>query len=276
MMHQIIDRGILKLLQVSDLHVGSDVGLCPPEFRLEKGNIVTFGDNYHQQWLWEKYRNDVFPRAMRIIGDDPFVLLVNGDVTEGIHHGGKETLADTLEIHAENAKAVLDPLCELADIVLFTFGTRCHTHTVENMLAKHYGKTPETSMAKQKWLFDMHGVLIDAAHHMGVTKRAYLEGSSLSIEMGNARLNYARSQHRIPMLFMRGHRHTHGVYSDGRARAACTGAWQMLTSHGHQVVTDSIPAPSMIVHDFSKTEFGTLPTITEILARPPETQALVV
>lgn len=275
MMHQIIDRGILKLLQLSDLHVGSNVGLCPPEFKLELGNIVSFGENYHQEWLWQQYEG-LIERAMRIIGDDPFAVLFNGDLTEGIHHGGKETLADTIAIHTENAINVITKLVELADLRLFTFGTRCHTNTVENDIARKFGATPETSVAKQKWLFEMNGVLIDAAHHMSVTKRAYLEGSALSIEMGNARQNYQRSGHRCPQMFLRGHRHTHGVYSDGRGRFCVTGAFQMLTSHGHKVVTDSIPAPSMIVHDFSKTEFGTLPTTTELLAIPPETQALAI
>ena len=42
-------------------------------------------------------------------------------------------------------------------------------------------------MAREKWLFRIHGCLIDATHHIGVTSRAYLEATAMSIAMGNAR-----------------------------------------------------------------------------------------
>ena len=73
------------LVVVSDLHCGSEVGLLPPEVETHSGNTVGFGSNYHQEWLWDKW-TEAQERVLAVAGDDPFVLLCNGDATEGIHH----------------------------------------------------------------------------------------------------------------------------------------------------------------------------------------------
>ena len=196
---------------------------------------------------------------------DEAIALLNGDATEGIHHRTTEVTAATIHEHAQNALQCLEPWHGLASRWLVTMGTECHTHAIEKDIAKELG-----SEARDKWLFRVNGCLIDAAHHVGTTKRSYLEGSAFSIEMGNARVNYARCNQEVPKVFLRGHRHCHGWFSDGHGAMGITGAWQFLTRHGKKVVTDSIPRPSILVLDWRGCKPGELPIAKEFVATPPQ------
>ena len=68
------------LVVVSDLHCGSTVGLLAPDAETHYGNTIGFGSNYHQEWLWDKWQEGM-RRVFALAGDDPYVLLCNGDAT---------------------------------------------------------------------------------------------------------------------------------------------------------------------------------------------------
>jgi hypothetical protein len=252
---------------VSDLHCGSNVGLCPPEVETEAGNKVSHGDNLHQKWLWEMWQEGI-GRFKKIVGKSPVALMVNGDATEGAHHRNEKDLVLAMDLHTGIAVECLRPLTKLCAKVFVTKGTECHTLDMENVLADKLGA--ESGRAHDKWLLEMGGCLIDAAHHMTTTSRAHLEAGAMSILMSNAALNYARSKQRIPNIFLRAHRHCGGWYSDGSGMFVVTGAWQMLTRHGHKVVTDSIPRPSIMILDWRGRPEGSLPQIHEIKFAPPQ------
>ncbi len=255
------------LIVVSDIHAGSAVGLATPETKTKAGNLITHGDNHHQAWLWANWLEGI-ARVKKLVGSSPAALLVNGDATEGVHHRNEADLvAALIETHTEMAVECLRPLSKLASKTFVTLGTECHTKHMEDVLAVKLGAVG--GKAKDKWLIDFNGCLVDAAHHMPTTSRAYLEASHLSICMGNARLNYARCGHRLPSVFLRGHRHCGGYYSDGAGLYAVTGAWQFLTRHGHKVVTDSIPRPSILVLDWRDLPTGSLPQVHNITFNPP-------
>lgn len=256
---------MLLNLIVSDTHCGSDVGLLAPSFQTGKGNVITHGNNHHQAWLWQNWKS-LLAEAYKIIGKDKFVLTINGDAIEGIHHRSTEMVSQKWEEHLQIATDILKPVADKAAKVLVVKGTECHTQNLEQALSDRLGG----GVAKDKHLYRMHGCLIDAAHHMGTTSRSYLEASSYSIHMGNARLNYARAGHEIPKVFLRGHRHVGGQFNDGYGIYAVTGAWQFLTRHGHKVVTDSIPSPTILVLDWRGARKGDLPRVHELRATPPQ------
>lgn len=255
------------LIVVSDIHCGSNVGLAAPETKTKSGNVISFGDNLCQQWLWEKWCEGV-ERVKNIIGKDKAVLLVNGDATEGVHHSNSaDVIAALIETHTEMAEECLRPFSAMCSSTLVTLGTECHTKHMEDTLAEKLGAVGKK--ARDKWHFSIHGCEIDAAHHMPTTSRAYLEASHLSICMGNARQNYLRAGHSVPKVYLRGHRHCGGHYSDGAGLFGVTGAWQFLTRHGHKVVTDSIPRPSILVLDWRDRSEGDLPAVHDITFNPP-------
>jgi hypothetical protein len=254
------------LVVCSDLHCGSTVGLMPPDSENLAGNTINFGKNHHQRWLWECWQN-ALSQVATIAGPDPYAVLVNGDATEGIHHRSPEVVASLIENHCAMAAEALKPLTSKAAATFVVKGTECHTHDVESYLARLIGARDE--VARDKWLINIHGCAIDATHHIGATSRAYLEASALSITLGNARLNSVRAGHPVAQVYLRGHRHCGGVYSDGSGMIGVTGGWQFLTRHGHKVVPDSIPRPSLLILDWRGKPQGALPSPHHIFYNPP-------
>jgi len=254
------------LVVVSDLHCGSTVGLMPPDSENMAGNTINFGKNHHQAWLWEKW-TAAQKTVAEIAGDDPLVLLVNGDATEGIHHRSPEVVASLIENHCAMAATALRPFSQRAVETLVVKGTECHTHDIESYLARLLGA--REGLAREKWLFRMNGCLIDATHHIGVTSRAYLEATAMSVAMGNARLNSVRAGHEPASVFLRAHRHCGGWFSDGASMLCITGGWQFLTRHGAKVVPDAIPRPSVIVLDWRGKPERALPQVHNLHFNPP-------
>lgn len=207
-------------------------------------------------------------KVREIAKGEKMALLLNGDACEGVHHkNNAELVAAKIEEHIRMTEECLAPLLVSADKRFVVKGTECHTRDIESLLADRIGA--ETKKAKDKWHICINGCAVDAAHHMGTSSRAYLEASLMSIQMGNARLNYLRAGHPVPKVFLRGHRHCGGYYSDGQGLFAVTGGWQFLTRHGHKVVTDSIPRPSMLVLDWRDKPEGALPYVHDITFNPP-------
>ena len=242
---------------VSDLHVGGTTALWPPDGQLTSGNTVGFGSNVHQAWLWEVWQ-DTIKTAKEHFGKDPWVLILNGDLVEGAHHNNKEVNAAIESDHMEAAIQCLRPLVRLAQKTYVIRGTECHTREFESCIAKQI----QAEFAGDKLMLEIHGTLIDAAHHMPTTGRAYLEAGALSILMGNARLNYARVNHRLPKVFLRAHRHVVGAYSDGTGAIVATGAYQLLTRWAKKVVGESICRPAFAILDWRGRPKDSVPAIT--------------
>lgn len=262
---------IKLLVVVSDIHCGSDVGLATPETETKAGNVIGFGKNYHQRWLWESWTSGI-KSIKTVIGRDheSAALLVNGDATEGSHHrNDADLIASDILTHTNMAIDCLTPLRNLVDKAFVTLGTECHTKEMEHLLAEKL--RAETGKAKNQWLIDCNkGCLVDAKHHMGVTSRAYLEASAMSIEMANVRVNCIRAGHRVPTVFLRGHRHCGGYFTDGSGLFGVTGGFQFLTRHGHKVVPSSIPSPTILVLDWRKSAPGALPYVHQFKFNPPQ------
>ena len=256
-------------VNVSDPHCGSIVGLMPPVFVGDDGNFLTHGKNYAQKWLWKTWES-VWEEVYAIVGKDPFVLTVNGDVREGVHHGGRELIAQKNREHTRMAFEVLLPHAKRAARVRLSEGTECHSQDAEHDVAVMLRGEGIDAQCKSKWLFEINGILYDMTHHIGTTSRAYLEATTFSVTMGNAMLNQLRSEHRTARLFLRGHRHCGGAFTDGHGMLCVTPAWQMLTRHGRKVVPDSIPRPGIIVLDHRNQKPGRVPACHTFFVNPPQ------
>lgn len=261
------------MVVVSDTHCGSEVGLSPRKFKLRNGNVVIIGDNLIQQWLADQW-DIAMGRVIEIAGKDPAVLLINGDAIEGCHHrNDKELVAAEEEKQIEMVIECLKPLSKICKKTFVVKGTECHTKNLESLLAKELKAV--SGVARDKWLIEIHGCLVDAVHHMPTTGRKHLEASAMGIIMANAISNAVRAGWRVPKVFLRAHRHCGGKYDDGVTMLAVTGAWQFLTRHGYKVVPDSIPSPTVLVLDWRRKQFGELPEVHEIKSIQPEPEITV-
>jgi hypothetical protein len=255
-----------KLLVVlSDLHAGSDVGLLPEKVELDDGQTLGHGSNPWQKWLWGEWLK-MQEWVEKVTGGDDFSILLNGDLIEGLHHRSDEVMAAKIMEHCTIAKTALTPLVDASSEIYATRGTECHTRDLETYLMRSMGKDKAHDFIQ----LNFNGVLVDCRHHMSVTSRLHLEASGLAIVAANNRSNAIRAGHAPARIFLRGHRHIPGMYSDGEVLVAVTGAWQGLTRHGKKVVTDSIPRPSCIILDARNTPHGELPAIHHRVFNPPQ------
>lgn len=259
-------RQPLLNLVISDTHCGSDVGLTPKHVRLEKGRILSCTGDPYLEWLDSSF-TDMQNRFHALRDGAPYILTINGDVIEGIHHRSEEVVAAKFVEHLEIAKAALGPLISQAAATYVTIGTECHTRDFEKVFVKEMKiKQP----ARHIQHYEVHGCLVEAVHHMPVTSRKHLEASALSIIMANRISNLVRARHSVPRVFIRGHRHITGDYCDGENVILCCGPWQGLTRHGHKVVPDSISRPSAYVLDWRGRDRGDLPARHQFVYTPPE------
>lgn len=255
-----------KLLVVlSDLHCGSDVGLLPAKVQLDDGQELGHGSNPWQKWLWAQWLA-MQDWIKKVTADNVFAIIINGDAIEGIHHKSDEMVAAKILEHCTIARMALAPIVDASAEVYCTRGTECHTRDLETYLMRSLGRGKAHDFIQ----LNFNGVLVDARHHMGVTSRLHLEATGLAIVAANNRSNAVRAGHRPARIFLRGHRHIPGIYSDGEVLVGVTGAWQGLTRHAKKVVADSIPRPSCLILDARNTAPGDLPAIHHRVFNPPQ------
>ncbi len=133
---------------VSDIHCGSSVGLLPPGFVLAEGQEI--GQSKRQKWLWQAW-TDTWNRFYEYAGDEPFALVVNGDIIEGVHHGTKQVISPDANDHLEAAVATLKPIADKAAKVFITDGTECHSANTEQKLGKILNAVPDPNTGRRSW-----------------------------------------------------------------------------------------------------------------------------
>lgn len=250
---------------VSDLHAGSDCGILPPSVELTDGQIIGYGKNPWQKWLWAKWL-EMQDEVKEICGGDDYILVCNGDLVEGIHHRSDEVVQAKIMEHLVIANHCMQPLASGAAKIYMTRGTECHVRDLETVLAKEWG----AGKAHDAIQFRVNGLLYDVRHHMPTTSRLHLEQNAYSVTVANNRSNAARNGHEPARIFLRGHRHVHGLSSDGHTMMAVTGPWQALTRFGSKVVPDAVPRPSVIVFDHRNQNEGMLPVVHQLVYSPPK------
>lgn len=249
------------VMVLSDLHVGSTVGLWPEGFVSNEGNLI--GQNKFQEWLWECWE-DMLKWSDKIISKQPFELVLNGDLVDGIHHKTLQVMTPDPGDQVDAVKAVLEPLAASAARLHLIKGTECHTRNDEVRIGRALNGSKDPSTGQHAWdSLDLrvNGVLYNFMHHIGTTARSYLEASAHSIALGNLSHTRARAKQSVPDIIVRGHRHRHGIWDDGNQMSVITGAWQGLTRYGHKVVPGAICQPSAVIFDHRGQEAGEPPLV---------------
>jgi len=92
---------------VSDLHVGSYYGLCPPIVQLPKGGI--YRPNPGQKYLWT-----VWKRILRRLPDKLDFVIFNGDLIDGGQwkEGGRGLIITSTKYQRDACKEVIHPLLD--------------------------------------------------------------------------------------------------------------------------------------------------------------------
>jgi len=244
---------IKNLIIVSDMHIGSRLGLFPSGYKmpLDDGGAYTASRLQRVTWSWWKeFWNEWVPQVTR---DEPYAVVLNGDIVDGgAHHGNTVHISANMEDQVELALHVLEPIAARASRLYVVRGTEVHggiSGHVEESIARQLNAAPDRDGKFSRWRLRLrlgYG-LIDIAHHIGTTGSMAYETSAIHKELEQIYADAARWGEEPPDVVVRSHRHTcaetririykrrHGARAQGFATSCTTAGWQLATPFAYRV-----------------------------------------
>src|SRR6266446_58906 len=180
-------RTINNLIVISDLHAGCRLALCPPSgATLDDGGRYVPSKLQVKLWnIWEEFWAWV-PVATK---GEPFAVVVNGDVVDGVHHNSTTQISQNLQDQAEIAYELLWPVVEMCEGRFYMVrGTEAHvgkSGVEEEALGKRLeAKQNDLGQHARYELWIRCGkALCNIAHHIGVTSSMAYENSAVMREL---------------------------------------------------------------------------------------------
>jgi len=253
---------IKRIVVISDTHFGSDVGLLPPGVFNHKG--LEFHLSPLQQWLWDRWLDATQKWLPTILGDDPWALVINGDITEGSHHGTTELVSGDVDTHQDISEIALAPLAEAATKTFVVEGTDVHTRGFERGIGKALKaqRNPQTHSHCFPQLFlECGGILCSFKHHITTALRPWTESGSYAAALTKEQADAAKYNHRIPRVVVRSHRHITGAWRTTGGLLVCTPPWQAMTRYARKVTQGHVTPVGLIVLDFADADPDGLPRV---------------
>jgi hypothetical protein len=251
---------IRLIFVLSDLHCGSTLGLLPPGLTTME-DAQPMMQNEWQKWLWACWGRAMKWQA-KIAAGSPYALILNGDLTEGIHHRSTQVVSGDPTDHAAIAKELLKPLVAGAAKVYVVKGTECHTHSAEVAIGEAIGAELNADTGKRAFdrlYLDACGVRCVFRHHIGTSIRMALEATQLSVMLVEEVAEAVKNGEIPPRIVGCAHRHKYGYYSNGRTMCIASPPWQGLTRHAHKVVSQARTQPGIYALDWRGIQDGELP-----------------
>lgn len=241
----------LNVVVVSDLHCGCRLGLCPPDgVSLDDGMPCRPSALQVKLWaFWDHFWNEWVPAATR---GEPFVLVVNGDATDGVPHGKKAQISTNLADQGAIARACLEPVVKKAQAYYHIRGTEAHagkSGEEEERLAFELGAVPNKlgQHARYDLWLNVGGFLVHFLHHVGTTGSAAYEATAVHKELVEEFIEAARWGKEAPSVVVRSHRHRQIEiripWKGGEAIAFTTPSWQLKPSYAYKIAGARISEP---------------------------------
>lgn len=257
---------IRNAIVISDTHGGCKLSLMHPDgARLDEENIVYPSPLQRKLWShWEYLWGEWVPRVTH---GEPFTLIHNGDVMDGVHHQGTTQWSHNLTDQKNHCEKILKPAVDLAEGRYHQIrGTEAHvgkSACEEESLAKSLGAIPNEHGQYARWELWMRlggsdGPLCHFLHHIGNTSSAQHETSALNAEYAAICTDCARWGREPPLIVCRSHRHRCSEVRlpahRGYATVFVTACWQLKTPFtwkiaGARVTTPQIGASLIRVGD---------------------------
>jgi hypothetical protein len=233
-----IDKGVRNVIVVSDLHCGCRLGLCSSAGAdLDDGGLYVPPPTMRKVWSWwREFWADWVPAVTR---GEPYAVVVNGDVLDGVHHASTTQISQNLTDQARIAEAVLRPIVGACDGRFYMVrGTEAHvgkSAAEEEALAAKLGAIPNEAGQYARWdlWFRVGDRLAHFLHHIGATGSNAYEATALMKEWTEAQNEAARWGEPPPDVIVRSHRHrcceVRVPTSRGHGIAIVTAGWQLKT-----------------------------------------------
>lgn len=239
-------EAIPNIVCVSDLHAGCQLALFPPGLGLKLDGGGQYEPSELQQKLWSMWCEFWDTWVPTVTKGEPFVLVVNGDCLDGVHHGSVTQITHNLETQRRIAEAILAPVVRRAAAYYHMRGTEAHVGPSgqdEEAVARALGAIPDESGNHARWdlWYDLRGHLGHFTHHIGTTGSMAYETTALMKEFSEALAESARQGKEPPRFIVRSHRHRSlkidvpmsGDSPDGLA--IITPGWQLKTPFSFRI-----------------------------------------
>ncbi len=245
---------IKNVVVISDLHAGCRMALCPPT-----GAALDGGGRYMPSalqlklWgIWREFWDEWVPTATK---GEPFAVVMNGDVVDGVHHNSTTQISHDLEDQAAIAYELLKPITDLCEGRFFMVrGTDAHvgqSGVDEEKLARRL-KAKKNEVGQharfELWL-KMDKRLIHFAHHIGCAGSMAYETSAVMRELSEMFADSARWGNQVPDIIARGHRHRHIEVRvptrNGYGIGFVTPAWQLRTPFSYRIPGGRVALPQI-------------------------------
>jgi len=234
---------INNIVVVSDLHVGSLVGLMQPSgMPMDEGMIAR--PSRQTKWLWQRWQ-EFWAWIKEPCHGEPYAVVVNGDALDGAPHGSKAEATHNLAMQRRAAYDILKPIVEACEGRYYHIrGTEAHvgkSSEEEESLAEALGAIPDEDGRRARYeLWIRIGVgNAHFAHHIGTTSSMAYETSAVQKELQESYSEAARWGHEPPNVIVRSHRHrmveTRIASSKGYAIACVTAGWQLKTPFAYKI-----------------------------------------
>lgn len=240
-----------NLVIVSDLHAGCQVGLCPATgVRLDEGGRYMPNAIQRQVYgYWCEFWDKWVPQVTK---GEPFVLAINGDAIDGVHHQATTQITHSLSDQGDIAYKLLAPVVERAAAYFHIRGTEAHagkSGVEEERLAERLGARPNEAgqFARYDLWIRVGKALCHLLHHIGTTSSSAHEASAVNAELSAEYVEAARWGEEIPDYVIRSHRHR-GIAVDldsykGYAAGIVTPGWQGKTPFAYRIAGARISTP---------------------------------
>lgn len=278
---------VRNIVVVSDLHAGCRLALCPRDgVELDDGGVYKpSGLQTKLADIWEEFWFEFVPMATR---GEPYHVVVNGDVVEGVHHGAITQISQNINDQVYAATLLLEPIVRNPKCIGYYHirGTEAHvgpSAQYEERLAKDLGAIPNEAGQHARWLmwFNLCGQRIHFTHHIGTTGSSAYEATAVWKELVEMFVEAGRWGDAAPDMIVRSHRHRYiearGMGARGFISVAVTPAWQLRTPFAHKIPGGRTSEPQiggMVIRAGDEDPLYIRPFVKRI--EPPKTEEGIV
>ena len=211
-------RYINSIINISDLHVGCRMAICPDIATMDNGG--TYHSSVYQKIIkawWDEFWNVIVPEWTH---GEPYAVIFNGDAIDGNHHNTTTQWSHNLGDQVKAAKKLLEPIVDLCEGRYYHIrGTEAHvgqSAVEEERLAFELGAIPNKEEQFARYVLWKYigskkrtkdGFLLNVLHHIGTTGSMAYESTAVMSELVTAQTEAGRWERRSPDVVLRAHRH---------------------------------------------------------------------
>lgn len=241
-------RHAFKLAVVSDLHVGSTVGLPAG-----KQYILPDGQRLHaspaQLWILDCWNK--FWAEFHKIPAKRSAIIVNGEFCEGEHHAAAQIVGQA-EVMEAMAVELMRSHVGKVDRLFVVRGSTAHSKQqgmADETVARELGAVRNAAgwRSDYRWRIDVGGVIIDAAHHIMGNGVPWTNGNNVRRALMTTVLRAIERDEAPPHVMIRSHVHNPAQYEFGGRRIYITPSFKLRDEYAHKIGAGLAPIGGLLI-----------------------------